>query len=149
MPKYKSHLTAAVLTAACVAAAPAQALSVTYVSGKGTDKGDCSSTANPCRTFQFAHDQTLPAGEVKALDAADYGPVTVNKSISITGVEVSPDLHLAIVHISGFDVEETKAKIKVLRELRGMIAACTRWSSAGPNAKSRTARRASVHSPAP
>src|ERR1700730_16300229 len=77
----------ALVTMMCLVAAPAKAAApVTYVSGKGTDSGNCSSPANPCRRFQFAVDQTSPGGEVKALDPADYSPVTINKSISITGV---------------------------------------------------------------
>ena len=69
------------------APAKVNTIPVTYVSGKGNDSGDCSSPAKPCRTFQFAVNQTLPGGEVKALDPADYSPVTIHKSISITGVE--------------------------------------------------------------
>jgi|ERR1700730_8531231 len=77
----------ALVTMMCLVAAPAKAAApVTYVSGKGTDSGNCSSPANPCRRFQFAVDQTSPGGEVKALDPADYRPVTINKSISITGI---------------------------------------------------------------
>ena len=43
----------ALLTMICIGAAPAKAntIPVTYVSGKGTDSGNCSSPANPCRTF--------------------------------------------------------------------------------------------------
>jgi hypothetical protein len=78
----------AVLSLACLGLGPAQAASkVTFVSGKGTDVGDCSSPAAPCRTFQFAAGQTIPFGEVKALDPAGYGRVTITQSISITGVE--------------------------------------------------------------
>jgi hypothetical protein len=76
----------AFVTLACLGDAPAKADPVTYVSGNGTDTGNCLSPANPCRTFQFAASQTLPGGEVKALDPADYGPVKITKSISITGV---------------------------------------------------------------
>jgi hypothetical protein len=73
----------ALLTMICLGAAPAKtATPVTYVSGKGADSGNCSSPANRCRTFQFAVNQTVPGGEVKALDPADYLP-----SISITGVD--------------------------------------------------------------
>src|ERR1700730_3022770 len=74
MLKFKGPRTAtAMLTLTCLAASPALALSpVTYVSGKGTDSGTCASPANPCRTFQFAVNQTTSGGEVKALDAADY-----------------------------------------------------------------------------
>jgi hypothetical protein len=67
-------------------AASAQAHPVTYVSGKGNDSSDCFSPANPCRSFQRAVNQTVAGGEVKALDPADYFPVTINKSISLTGV---------------------------------------------------------------
>jgi Right handed beta helix region len=68
--------------------APAFAASlVTYVSGKGTDRGTCASSQSPCRTFQSAINQTGPGGEVKALDPANYGPVTITKSISIEGLE--------------------------------------------------------------
>lgn len=72
----------------CLFAAPASAYSVvTYVSGKGVDTGACATPATACRTFQFALNQTFPGGEIKALDAADYFPVTINRSVSITGVE--------------------------------------------------------------
>lgn len=72
----------------CFNVAPAWAFSVTtYVSGKGTDTGTCASPATPCRTFQFAFNQTFPGGEIKALDPADYSPVTINRSVSIVGVE--------------------------------------------------------------
>jgi nitrous oxidase accessory protein NosD len=69
-------------------ASPAKALSaVTFVSGKGTNAGTCASPATPCRTFQFALGQTSPGGEIKALDPANYEPMTITKAISITGVE--------------------------------------------------------------
>lgn len=87
MLKLRNPLTAgAFVTLTFLGAAPAKADAITYVSGTGTDAGNCSSPANPCRTFQFAVSQTLPGGEVKALDPADYGAVKITKSISITGV---------------------------------------------------------------
>jgi hypothetical protein len=81
------------IAAACTSftvlcAAPVLAASlVTFVSGEGTDSGACASPVNPCRTFQFAFGQTSPGGEIKALDPADYGPITITHSISITGVD--------------------------------------------------------------
>jgi Right handed beta helix region len=91
MLRFTPITAAAVVTLTFLAVAPAKAntIPVTYVSGKGTDSGDCSSPVKPCRTFQFAVNQTAPGGEVKALDPADYSPVTINKSISITGVDGS------------------------------------------------------------
>lgn len=59
---------------------------VTYVSGKGKDVGDCKSPSNPCRSFQYAVDHTADGGEVKALDPANFFPVVIRKSITITGV---------------------------------------------------------------
>jgi hypothetical protein len=87
MLKLRTPLTAgAFVTLTCLRAAPANADPVTYVSGNGTDVGNCSSPTAPCRTFQFAVSQTSPGGEVKALDPADYGAIKITKSISITGV---------------------------------------------------------------
>ncbi len=78
----------ALLSLSCFGAAPARALShVTFVSDKGTDTGSCASPADACRSFKFALGQTTPGGEIKALDPADYGGVTITKAISITGVE--------------------------------------------------------------
>jgi hypothetical protein len=65
---------------------PAQALSDrTWVSGLGTDSAPCSRAA-PCATFQFAHDQTNPRGEINCVDAGSYGVgvVGITKSITIS-----------------------------------------------------------------
>ncbi len=87
MLKHKSALFPALLTFVCLGAAPVKAASpVTYVSGKGSDSNDCSSPAAPCRSFHRAVNQTAAGGEVKALDPANYFPVTINKAITITGV---------------------------------------------------------------
>jgi hypothetical protein len=86
MSKLSSWLAIAFFT--FLGATPALAVSpVTFVSGKGTNSGTCASPASPCRTFQFALGQTSPGGEIKALDPAHYGGVTITNSISITGVE--------------------------------------------------------------
>jgi Right handed beta helix region len=90
MSKFLSPLAiaGALLSLPCLGAAPARAASfVTFVSGKGTDTGTCADPANPCRTFHFAIDQTNPGGEVKVLDPANYGGVTITKSISLTGID--------------------------------------------------------------
>jgi hypothetical protein len=81
-------LAGAVLSLACLGAAPAWAAAkVAFVSGKGTDVGDCLSPAMPCRTFQYASRQIPTFGEVKALDPAGYGNITILDSITLTGVE--------------------------------------------------------------
>ncbi|MGH6837769.1 MAG: right-handed parallel beta-helix repeat-containing protein [Methylocella sp.] len=82
-----SPLAYAVLFLPCLGAGPAEASSLaTFVSGKGTDSGTCAAT-NPCRSFQFAIDQTSPGGAVKVLDPANYGSMIITQSMSIAGIE--------------------------------------------------------------
>ncbi len=55
-----------------------------WVSGHGVDQAGCGSPTNPCRTFQYAHDNVVAAGgEIDALDPAGYGAITITKAISI------------------------------------------------------------------
>jgi hypothetical protein len=61
---------------------PAWAAPTTFVSGKGNNTNACSLTA-PCRTFAKAVSKTDSGGEVVVLNSAEYGPVTITKSISI------------------------------------------------------------------
>lgn len=53
-----------------------------YVASNGVDTNDCSRAA-PCLTFQRAHDQTDPGGELTCLDNSDYGPLNITKTITI------------------------------------------------------------------
>ena len=79
-------ISAAILGAAALIAfaMPAQALNTrSWISGKGADNAGCGPIATPCRTLQFAHDQTAAGGEIDVLDPAGYGAVVINKSISI------------------------------------------------------------------
>jgi hypothetical protein len=63
-------------------AAPARALNlVSWVASNGTGT-TCTRTA-PCGTFANAHDATLAGGEINCVDAGNYGPVAILKSISI------------------------------------------------------------------
>ena len=65
--------------------APAQADQArSFVSSLGNNANapNCTRTA-PCRTFQVAHDSTLPSGEISVLDPGSYGSVSVNRNISI------------------------------------------------------------------
>src|SRR4051812_18073188 len=62
---------------------PAEAqLARTWVSSQGNDGNDCN-RLTPCRTFQRAHDGTLPLGEITVIDPGGYGAVTITKGISI------------------------------------------------------------------
>jgi hypothetical protein len=55
----------------------------TYVSGLGSDSNPCTA-ASPCATFQAALAMTLAGGEIFVLNSSDYGPVTINKALTIT-----------------------------------------------------------------
>jgi len=63
---------------------PAQAqIARTFVSAAtGNDANDCGRNT-PCRTFQRAHDNTLPLGEITVLDPGGYGAVSITKAMSI------------------------------------------------------------------
>lgn len=75
----------AAIVAACVGGVRAQAGALSFVSVRGTDTGACSSPAAACRTFAYAQNQTSAGGEIIALDPGDYSPVTITKSLSVTG----------------------------------------------------------------
>src|SRR5262245_62890527 len=55
----------------------------TYVSGLGNDNNPCTASS-PCSTFQAALALTLAGGTIYVLDSANYGPVTINKALTIT-----------------------------------------------------------------
>ena len=84
----KILLSAAALTFAVLAGAPASAQAPrTWVSGTGDDTFPCSRTA-PCKTFAVAMSNTAPLGEINCLDAGGFGTVNITKQITIdcTGV---------------------------------------------------------------
>src|SRR5262249_43006089 len=84
MTNFRPVLLAASLLPFGLSAAPAHAqLARTFVSSFGSDSNDCN-RATPCRTFQRAHDNTLPLGEITVLDPGGYGAVTITQAISIT-----------------------------------------------------------------
>jgi len=78
-----------VFAAACVVGrGAAWAASQTWVSGTGANAGSCPRTA-PCRTFQYAANNTDPNGVINVLSAGDFGPLTIANPLSIIahGVE--------------------------------------------------------------
>src|SRR5262245_17284167 len=59
-----------------------------FVAAQGSDANPCT-FAQPCRTFQHAHDVVVAKGEIDVLDPAGYGTLTITKAISIQGHEFS------------------------------------------------------------
>jgi Right handed beta helix region len=89
MENIMSRLSPAVLTLsllAAVAATPAEAAQRAFVNSSGSDgnTGSGCGLAAPCRTFAAAMTVVSDGGEIVALDAAGYGPVTVTKNVTIT-----------------------------------------------------------------
>jgi hypothetical protein len=54
----------------------------TYVSGTGSDSNPCT-VSSPCKTFQAALALTIARGEIYVLNSANYGPVVINKAVTI------------------------------------------------------------------
>jgi hypothetical protein len=64
---------------------PAQAQPAkVFVAGQGSDSNPCT-FAQPCLSFQYAHDTVAAGGVIDVLSPADYGVVTITKAISIQG----------------------------------------------------------------
>ena len=80
-------LTVLATALACsLASVPAYARARVFVASYGDDANPCT-FGSPCKTFQHAHDAVDAGGEVTAIDSAGFGPITINKAVTIT----SPD----------------------------------------------------------
>jgi hypothetical protein len=93
-------------------AAPAHAIPRTFVSGTGG--GAACTRAAPCATFQAAHDATDVNGEINCVDSGEFGPVAINKSITIdcTGTIAS----IRVVATSGITIAAGATRVR----LRGL-----------------------------
>src|SRR5688572_23480649 len=96
-------------------AAPATPTQRTFVSTSGSDANPCT-RAEPCRNFAAALPNTLPGGEVVALDSGGYGPFVVDKAVSMIG---APGAHVAVTAFSGnaITVNAPNTDTVVLRNL--------------------------------
>jgi hypothetical protein len=72
------------LAVTALASMPAHAQTRVFVASFGLDTNPCN-VAQPCRTFQHAHDTAPANSEIEVVDPAGYGPVTITKGISIQG----------------------------------------------------------------
>jgi len=107
---------AALWTGALAVAVPAHAQATrTWISGVGDDLNPCSRTA-PCATFAAAQAVTADGGEIDALDPADYGDVTITKSLTLASDGVGTAGILA-VGINGITVNAPANATVYLRGL--------------------------------
>jgi len=122
--RHHSFSTAIFAAGLLTGATAAQAANESWVSGTGTDAGTCPRTA-PCRTFQFAHDQTNNNGAINVLTAGNYGPVTITKPISIVADGVEAVINTASDGGAGIFVQAGGGAVVSLRgltiDMRGSI----------------------------
>ncbi len=100
-----------------IAASGASAAQRTFVSTSGSDANTASNCSNtlPCRGFTAALTVTDSGGEIIVLTSGGYGPVTINKSVSIIAPE---GLYAGISVSSGNGVTIATAGVDVV--LRGL-----------------------------
>lgn len=98
-----------VAVAIALIAPQALAATTTYVATHGYDANPCS-IAQPCRSFAGALLQTASGGEIVVLDSRGYGPVQIDKSVSIVAPE---GIYAGISVFTGNGVEITGAATRV------------------------------------
>jgi hypothetical protein len=87
----RTIMATALALAVTLPAAPAHAAARArvFVASYGSDSNPCT-FGSPCKTFQQAVNVVAAAGEVTAIDSAGFGPITIDKAVTITspnGVE--------------------------------------------------------------
>src|SRR6266404_6105434 len=93
-----------------VSSLPALSTGRLFVASFGSDTNNCF-LATPCRTFQVAHNLVDPGGEVVALDAAGYAPLTITKSVTITA---NPGFYAGVAAATGNSVTIATASVNVV-----------------------------------
>jgi len=68
----------------CAAPARAVAPGRVWVSSFGSDSSSCGGRTTPCATFLQAQANVAAGGEISVLTPGDFGPLTINQSLSIT-----------------------------------------------------------------
>jgi Right handed beta helix region len=116
MSRLSITVSALALIAAPIAI-PAEAAQRAFVSSSGDDAntGSGCGLAAPCRSFEAAQTVVSDGGEIVALDAAGYGPITITKNLTLTS---NPGFHAGIAAASGDAVTIATAGINVT--LRGL-----------------------------
>ncbi|MBI3150337.1 MAG: hypothetical protein HYZ17_17675 [Betaproteobacteria bacterium] len=110
-------LAACVLLLSFAAASSVHAAQRTFVATSGSDANTASNCSNtlPCRGFTAALTVTDSGGEIIVLSSGGYGPVTINKSVSIIAPE---GIYAGISVFSGNGITIATAGVNVV--LRGL-----------------------------
>jgi hypothetical protein len=90
-----------------------------FVASYGSDSNPCT-FGSPCKTFQVAVDAVAAGGEVTAIDSAGFGPIVINKAVTIT----SPNgVEAGVVTAAGGTAISIKAGATDTVVLRGLTIA--------------------------
>lgn len=98
---------------------PAQAQGTvirTWVASTGADTNACTRTA-PCATFAHALTVTTAGGEIDVVDAGDYGPVTINKAVTIDGGNANASIVQTAMNSAAITVTAGAGSTVTLRHL--------------------------------
>ena len=121
-------LTASLLIMVSAVATQATVLRA-FVSSTGNDANAASNCpqATPCKTFAGAFPVVTPGGELVALDTSGYGPLTINKAITIATVPGVTAFVVAATGTSAFTVSAGATDLVILRNINfnGSNAAST------------------------
>jgi hypothetical protein len=81
--KIRNYFLVAAAMLFCAASISAQ-LASTFVSASGSDSNACTQ-GSPCGSFQAAYNKTAAGGSISAMTPGEFGPLTVQKSVTIDG----------------------------------------------------------------
>jgi len=109
MPRVQILLVAPIVLLALSAEAAQRA----FVASTGNDANTATSCVftSPCRSFAAAMTVIEPKGEIVALDAAGYGAVTIDKSVTLTA---NPGVFAGIAASTGNAVTIATASVNVV-----------------------------------
>jgi Right handed beta helix region len=79
----KMNVLASVCLSLLIASTASAQIARVFLSGTGTDAGDCSVQTSPCRSLQYAVTQVPVNGEILVLDNGGYGGATITKSLTV------------------------------------------------------------------
>jgi len=102
--------------ACSLATAPAHARARVFVASYGNDANPCT-FGSPCKTFQQAVNVVDAGGEVTAIDSAGFGPVNINKAVTITS---PPGIEASIAAAAGGSAVAVAAGATDVVTLRGL-----------------------------
>jgi hypothetical protein len=100
------------LTLFAVASALAQN-NISWVASTGSNSNACTRTA-PCLSFQTALANTNPGGIIKAVDAANYGTVSVSQAITIDGNGARAEIEVGASGATGIFISAGPVNIRDL-----------------------------------